>query len=99
MSKESDPRPTFKISPKSGPYRSFQKDYYEVKLKGKCIGFISQDTSRCYEIWFHVKSPTEPQSFDNMRIKHRAESMKDAKEYIIRHWEKLKVALDIQERD
>lgn len=79
---------TFKKHKKEGQYRSFQKDFTDIKLRGHQVGTISQaDDYRLYEIRFAVHNPDKTSNcpFIWKTLKHRAQSEQEAREFVQTH--------------
>jgi hypothetical protein len=48
---------TFKKHPKTGPYRTFQKDYTDVKLGNQCVGSITEQSDCTYQMGLIIEDP------------------------------------------
>lgn len=76
---------TFKKHPKSGQYRSFQKDYTDVKLGGKDVGSIAEQSDCTYQMGLIIEDPNSKN--DNCKwkwifLKARAVDEKAAREFL-----------------
>lgn len=72
---------TTKINTKTGPYRSFQPSYAQIKSKKKVCGFIVEERGGTTKVWFHIKKePTEdnPAPFKNVKLLREFERFEDA---------------------
>lgn len=82
-------RVSFKNHPRTGPYRTFQKEGSDIKMNGAPVGFIGEWVDK-FAISLHMKVPsTGPCEFANIRLKPKFDSMKDAKQWVKDNWERL----------
>ena len=100
---------TFKKHEKVGRYRSFQADNWDIKIKRKCVGSISQirDTSAFpaapgtagkLRIGFMVKKEVtkeEPAPFRWIRLKYLSDSIDEAKTFLQSHYDEILQKFDL----
>jgi NADH pyrophosphatase NudC (nudix superfamily) len=87
-----------------GRWRSFEPDYYDIKLrhgnKGKTVGSIRQIGMCQYKAYFAVKKkPTEenPAKFKMVSLKHLFKTAKEAQEWIWDHAQSILDHLNLYE--
>ena len=79
---------TFKKHIKTGPYASFGRDYTDIKLQRKVVGYISEIDYDKYHISFAiVKRVTEkdPAPFKWIKINKIFRNENKAREYVTLH--------------
>lgn len=103
---------TFKTTKPTGRYRSFGKDYHEIKVKGIVCGAIThlesdawnkypEDQEGKYAIRLMVdKEPTkeQPAPFKWSTIKQKFDSLEDAKKFITDNAAKIESSFKIHLR-
>lgn len=88
---------TFKKHKKEGSYRSFQKDYTDVKLSGNKVGWITEREYEKYELWFSVKSTEHTCGWKNIKLKAEFKNEKDAREFITTNAAKLQEKFELHQ--
>ncbi len=81
----SKPTFTFKKMIHTGRYKGFEKDFTDIKLKRKIVGYIREVEFRKYKISFAVKKePTkeDPAPFRWVRLVIQFKTEKEAREFL-----------------
>ena len=93
---------TYKKITREGRYKSFEPEQHEIKLKGKVVGQISEESHTSSKTGFGVsfsvsRQPTKenPAPFRWLNLKTRFEDAAEAKMFLRKHFDNIMGALNL----
>uniref|UniRef100_A0A6M3L0A0 Uncharacterized protein n=1 Tax=viral metagenome TaxID=1070528 RepID=A0A6M3L0A0_9ZZZZ len=89
---------TFKKQKKEGRYKSFQKDFTDIKLKKKAVGYIAQEETFSYRVSFAIKkekTKSDPAPFKWITFKKRFKTEKRARKFANKNFNEIIEKFDL----